>query len=143
MRFAKITAPAQGSIPWIIADDSLARGPGSKFLVAGWPGVEQIVWDKKYLDANWTENVGLGNRQISFSLLVEHEFASEDECFLFTMNLPKDCPSYGNLEMGIVGGAKKTYTGAVIRSIRPVSGPNDPQVVSMRLQYEIVAGAPN
>lgn len=142
MRFAKLT-PAQVGIvqpaPWIIADDR-TRGPGSRFLAEGWPGFEQIVRNTAYLNGQFTNNEGMANRDISFTLIVDHEFADESDCFLFVCRLGLDCPSGGLLEMGTfgTGGAQVAFPNAVIKSVTPM----EVTVVSVKLRYEIMAGYP-
>jgi hypothetical protein len=145
VRYAKLTpAPVSGGsapTPWIIADDSI-RGAGSRFLVSGWPGVKQIDQSLAYLDKPFQTNIPWANREVTFQLLTELEFNDEDECFLFTCRLSLDCPMAGGLEMGVVDGGLVFFPNAVIRSVTPVSGASDPTVVSMRLLYDVNAGAP-
>lgn len=148
MRYARITpsaVPGAGApVPWIMADDSLARGPGSRFLVAGWPGLEQLTQAINYLNNPYQTNLSWGNRDIRFTLVCEYEFASESDCFVFVTTLPLRCPLTGFLEMGVIGtdGASVVYPNAHIKRVLPTVGQSDPQVVSMRLQYDIEAGAP-
>ena len=146
MRYAKITAPelpgAGAPTPFIIADDSLPRGPGSRFLVSGWPGFEQIVQKAAYLDGTYQTNLAKENRDVTFELLAEYEFPSEDDCFSFTCLFHLYCPLEGLLEMGVVGGTGVSFPYATISSVRPAVSQNDGQVVSMRLLYQINAGPP-
>lgn len=128
--------------PWILGDDGLSRGPGSRFIVAGWPAVRQIVQNIAYLNKAYRDNIPKYNRDIRFSLICEYEFGNENDCFSFICLLPEQCPLFGTLQMGIVGGAQVTYTTAMIEAITPAQGQSDQSVVSTRLQYDIVVGSP-
>ena len=110
--------------------------------MSGWPGLEQLDQSIAYLDKSFQTNLAWLNKNVSFQILAEYEFDNEDECFLFTCRLSLDCPMEGALEMGVVNGGRVFFPKAVIRSVRPASGASDPTVVSMRLLYDINAGAP-
>lgn len=110
--------------------------------MTGWPGVDQVIQSIPYLGGNYQRNLPQYNRSITYSLICEYEFASESACFLFVCQLPLLCPLAGLLEMGIVNGAKVSYPNALIERIVPVIGTDEGQVVSTRLRYDIVAGAP-
>ena len=110
--------------------------------MTGWPGLEQLDQSIAYLGKQFQTNLAWGNKNVSFQLLAEYEFVDESECFLFTCRLPLDCPTEGALEMGVVDGGRVLFPKAVIRSVKPVVGASDPTVVSMRLLYDINAGAP-
>ncbi len=146
MRYAKITPTigigGQASQPFILGNDAIARGPGSRYIVAGWPGVEQIVQNIQYLDQAFNANLPWGNRAISFSLVCEYEFDDEDACFLFVCRLPQILPMSGLLEMGTLEGGGVRYPFACIRNVSPVIGATEGQVVSTRLRYDIDAGRP-
>jgi hypothetical protein len=148
VRYARITAPpvagGQAPQPFILGDDAIARGPGSRFIVGGWPGWNQLTEDITYLDSAFCRNFAWGNRNTIFSLVCEYEFADESACFLFVCRLPLLCPGAGLLEMGVTGtgGGSVSYPYAVIQSVTPVIGQNDGQVVSTRLRFNIAAGAP-
>ena len=145
MRYAKITPaapPGQQAQPWIIADDSL-RGPGSRFLIAPTDtGFQQATDSIAYLFGNFTRNLSLGNREVAFSLYVDMEFADQNACFLFLTRLPLDCPPTGLLEIGVVNGAAISYPNAVVQAAKFVSTGSDPTVVSAKVRYDILAGAP-
>lgn len=141
MRYAQITiGKAQ---PWIIGDDAISRGPGARYIVAGWPGFEQLTQSIPYLEAPFQSHLAWGNRTITFALLIEHEFADESENFLFTCTLAQNVRLFGQLEMGVrgSGGGKVVYPNAMIRSVVPAINAEYPQVTSMRLLYNIIAGA--
>lgn len=149
MRYAHITAPAvaggNAPSPFILGDDALARGPGSRYIIAGWPGFEVQVQKLPYIGAPYMDQLPRGLRDITFSLVCEYEFASESDCFLFVINLPQICPIYGGLQMGVTGaggGGTVFYPSATISRVTPVMGQSDPQVVSTRIQYDINAGHP-
>lgn len=146
MRYARITPVTgfggQAAQPFILGDDTIARGPGSRYIVAGWPGVDQVTYNPLYLDQPYAANFAWGNRQITFSLTCEYEFASEEQCYLFVIQLPQNLPMGGLLEMGVKGKASVRYAAAVIQRVVPVIGANEGQVVATRLRYDIAAGKP-
>lgn len=142
MRYAQITYP--GTSPYIIADDGLGRGPGSKLLVAGWPGAEQRVQELPYLNGGFQQNLPQANKSTRFSLLVEYEFNTEAECFMFTCHFSRTITWSGMLEMGVrgPGGGKVVFLGSVVERVTPAVGVSDPQVIAMRLRWDILAGMP-
>lgn len=84
----------------------------------------------------------LGNRGVSFSLVVDMQFTDESACFLYLIRLPLDCPAGGLLRLGVVNGATVSYPNAVVTSAKLVSTSDDPLVVSAKVRYDILAGPP-
>lgn len=138
MRYAEIQS---GQKTWVIGDDALARGPGSRYIIGAAPGFRQIVQSIAYLGGAFTTQIAQGNRDVRFSIAAEYEFNDEGECFLFVCNLANNCPGAGILKMGVHGNsaAEFVYPGCVVESVTPLG---DLLGTSVKLAYALAVGRP-
>lgn len=139
MRYAKLIST---SGTWIIGDDSISRGPGSRYIVDIQSGFSQYVQTIPYLDNAFVRQLPLGNRNIFHTFLTEYEFNDEADCFSFVAGLGKLVPGAGTLLVGNTGSstAAWVYPGAVVQSVRRAG---DIIGVSVRILYELVSGRPS
>ncbi len=139
MRYATITPTTAGQ-PWVIGDDALARGPGSRYILAGFPSFTHTVQGISYLNQAFTANLPWGNRDVKLALTVEHEFRDESACFLFICRLGLDCPGSGNLELGTRGtsSSRINFPFAVLDDLNTFEATQ----VSVKLNYRFSLGRP-
>jgi hypothetical protein len=139
VRYAKIISTTG---TWIIGDDTISRGPGSRYIVDIQSGFSQYVQSIPYLDNFWVRHLPLGNRNIFHTFLTEYEFNDEAECFGFVAGLATMVPASGTLMVGNTGHstAAWVYPGSVVVSARRAG---DIIGVSVRVLYELVSGRPN
>jgi hypothetical protein len=118
VRYAKLIPEGRGAEPWIIADDSLARGAGARYLVSGWPSFSQSIQVGEYPDAAHAEPLNRRNRKSAIALVVSMEFEGADECFV--------------LELGVVNGFSERFN-CVVQGITP----REAGMVAVDVEYQL------
>lgn len=124
--------------PFIIADDSAGRGPGSKWLTDYVVDLEQKTMDIEPLEAQFGSRKSLGNWKTTHNFTAEFEFATADACFKFKSELPLYVPKSGLLKIQTVTGQQILYDNAVVSSVKP----EDLGEVAVRLNWVVLSGKP-
>jgi hypothetical protein len=132
VRYAKLIPEGRGAEPWIIADDSLARGAGARYLVSGWPSFSQSIQVGEYPDAAHAEPLNRRNRKSAIARVVSMEFEGADECFEFVATVAKKCPEAGVLELGVVNGFSERFN-CVVQGITP----REAGMVAVDVEYQL------
>lgn len=127
---------SRGKLPiYIIGDDNLGRGAGSKWIISLEINVSQETLDIKPIFNMFTERVGMANYSVTIRITVENEFANADDCFRFKSTLPLFVPTSGALDLT----DEKTTT-LYKRSVIKEVSIKDIGAVAASVEYTILAG---
>lgn len=98
------TEADSGRGPVTIADDAIARGPGSKLVQSWGPELDAMVQTAPGFRAKAMKNVRRGddtyNKSTRYNVVVAYEFASEDEVALFVRSL-SELPAVSTVQFSV------------------------------------------
>jgi len=93
------------------------RGAGSRVINAVVPAFQQAIDDAALLGSQERGLDARGNWAVAVTLQCTYEFASIDECRLFTCDLGAQFVGNGSLRLLFEGGSQRTLNGAVCERI--------------------------
>lgn len=137
MKITWRAAPGETAFtPFIIADDTLPRGAGSKFVITALPAHRRIGQQAAYPRAVSADTFDRKNLQTVYACVVSYQFAQVDECRRFLARLPQSMPGKGQLVIDYADGGTDLIVG-IWESIDPV----EQMGVSCMVRFTFVGGA--